>query len=811
MIRMRCLFLPLLLLCLALPLQAALAAPPEGVTLTYELGYDGIVQQGRLNPVSVEIDNQNPAGINLSGELVLKYEGTEYTTRLELPSPSKKRFYLYFPCNQGYPQISLMVRSDAWTDEMDLGQVKTCNPADTSIIVLTDQPGSLQSANQVESARITRDEWQTQSAGMSSSKSYVSYFDIDEVDDNAKFFERADTIVLADIDYLQLDEPVARSLMESVSRGANLIFSLGSNGNRVASSPVGQLCPLQYSGTVETAELGELGRRYGINAGNALATLATGQLRDGAEVVSWAGSYPAIIRRSWGAGTVYALAFSFTDRPFRQHPGLGEMFSDLTMNVERSVDVNNWFLHPQEIFNLMRNLDEAKPMDPGFVALFIVLYVVLIGPLNFFVLGRLKRSTLVWLTIPLIIVGFSWFGLETGRLTRGADNVVANFQEVHVYPDTTLQPYQDAMYIFTAEPVRYELEVEDPSAFLYTDYPVVSGGQFGGPAMNRGGINPFITRSLDNSVNPKLNISQGKWAAKEYYYRGFRNVPTVVSASLRDTDNRSDGSFTPEGGFELDLPWDLHGCRLIGRQNYAKEVGDIAGRGSYTMEGLSNGGGSWFPEENYVSRYRDDWLDGVRSSTSEGLRYSNDLLLVGFTEELEPLAEFDRKHIQHTLSMVVVHLPCERQRTRGGSLRMAGSGPLLTGGRNFRLFENRYMYPGMGSYSSEYDNNRYVVLAGGYLEFRVDLQGSLSERNFMSATLRVFSDDRDGMMISDAGSVAELEGLRNDGTWIPLAVQAGSRDARLPLSDLLLPDNSVRLRVRAKADLQAEPPEISLN
>ncbi|MCB1221051.1 MAG: hypothetical protein H7A35_00290 [Planctomycetales bacterium] len=790
--------------------RLAIAAPPEGVGVTYEVGYDGIVQKGRLNPVTVEIDNQNPGGLNLSGELVLKYEGTEYTTRLELPSPSKKRFYLYFPCSQAYPQLSLMVRTDQWTDEMDLGQIKTCEASDTSIVVLTDQPGSLQAANQVESARITRDEWVSESAGMESSKSYVSYFDIDEVDDNAKFFERADSIVLADIDYLQLDEPTGRALMESVSRGANLIFSLGSNGNRVASSPVGQLCPMGYSGTVETGELGELGRRYGINPGNALATLSTGPLRDGAEVVSYAGSYPAIVRRSWGAGNVYALAFSFTDRPFRQHPGLGEMFSDLTMNVRNSVDVNNWFLHPQAIFNLMRNLDEAKPMDPGFVALFIVLYVLLIGPLNFFVLGRMKRSTLVWLTIPIIIIGFSWFGLETGRITRGADNVVANFQEVHVYPDSTLMPYQDAMYVFTAEPVRYELEVQDPSAFLYTDYPVVSGNQFGTQMANRGGINPFITRSLDNTVNPKLNISQGKWAAKEYYYRGFRNLQAVASGDLKDTDSSRDGSFTPEGSFDLDLPWALHGCRLLGRQNYSRDIGDLDAKGSFQLDQLGSGRGSWFEDDNYVARYREDLLDGVRNSMSEGLRYSNDLLLVGFTEDLERLAEFDRAHVQHTLSMVVIHLPCEKQHTRSGGLRLASNGPLLTGGRNFRLFQNNY-YSGFGGYRPEYDTRRYVVLAGGYLEFQLDMQGSPSERDFMAATLRLFSDDRDAMMASDAAGIATLEGLSTNGDWVAIPIQSGTRDAMLPVAELLQPDNSITLRVRAKTDLQAENPEITIN
>lgn len=796
----------LLLLALAAP-GPAVAAPPEGVTVSFDVGYDGFIQKGRINPVTVEIDNQS-SGINLSGELVLRYEGTEYTTHLELPSPSKKRFFLYFPCDNNYPVVSLMVRTEQWTDEMDLSQYfKVCEPADTSIMVLTDQAGSLQSANQVESTRITRDEWMSAAASLASSKSYVSYFDIDEVDDNAKFFARADSIILSDIDYLQLDEGIGRALMENVARGANLIFSLGSNSSKVAASPVGQLCPLVSTGTVETADLGELGRRYGISAPGSLATLATGTLRDNAEVLVYAGQYPAIVRSQWGAGSVYALAFNFTDKPFRQHPGLADLFSELTMNVQRNVDVNNWFVHPQDIFNLMRNLEEAKPMEPGFVALFIGLYVVLIGPLNFFVLGRLKRSTLVWVTIPLIIVGFSWFGLETGRLTRGADNVVASFQELHVYPQAGFIPYQDSMYVFTAEPVRYEMEVDDASAFLYADYPTHASGDFAGNLAGRGGINPFISRSLDNTINPRLAVTQGKWAAKEYYFRGYRDTATKVHARLQDRSQAGSTSFNPEGSFELDLPWNLKGCRLIGRGNYIKDIGDLAGQGSYEMSSLTNQPGSWFGEENYIAGYRDTLLQNAQLAMSSGLSYSNELLLVGFSDEVPLLSEFRREHIQHSLAMVVVHLPCERVLSRSGRLRAASIQPLLTGGRNFKLSNvnlNRYNY-----LSQNNEEVRYEIAAGGYIDFRIDMEGAVASGSWGEVTANMFENKRDSIVITDVKSLVSFEGLTIDGRWIQLGITAGTRSATLPISSLLQPDNTMHLRLRCAEEMLAEIPEIS--
>jgi hypothetical protein len=49
------------------------------------------VQLGRVNPIVINLENASQA-TNLSGDLVLRYNETEYVTRLELPTPSKKRF-----------------------------------------------------------------------------------------------------------------------------------------------------------------------------------------------------------------------------------------------------------------------------------------------------------------------------------------------------------------------------------------------------------------------------------------------------------------------------------------------------------------------------------------------------------------------------------------------------------------------------------------------------------------------------------------------------------------------------------------------
>src|SRR5439155_17133675 len=112
--------------------------------------------------------------------------------------------------------------------------------------------------------------------------------------------------------------------------------------------------------------------------------------------------------------------------------------------------VSNWFIHPMLASQYLRQLAEAHPMEPLFVLLYLLAYILLIGPANFLILDRFKRRTLVWTTIPLLILTFSTLGMYTGYIRRGANNIAAYLQEVHIYPGASLAPYQTVMLMFTA-------------------------------------------------------------------------------------------------------------------------------------------------------------------------------------------------------------------------------------------------------------------------------------------------------------------------------------------------------------------------
>jgi len=766
--------------------HGAWAKPPAGIKIDAAVGYDGMVQLSRVNPVVVDIENTSQA-LNLSGDLVLSYNDVEYTTKLELPTPSKKRFFLYFPCDSYPPTLTLIVRTKAYTEQFTLSALyKTVDSVDFSILVLTQQSGSLGVINQLPGVRLFRDVYQYKTTQLGSSKTFVSYADLSEIDPNPKYFSRADTIVLADIDYQQVTPELAAALKACVAGGTNVIFSLGLNQAAVMASPLADLCPLRCSGTVQLGDLGNFGQRYHIDTKGAQSTFAVGQPVPGAEVHESAGRYPAVVSKQQGSGIVTALAFDVTAVPFKQNSALAPLFVDNALTVSNSVVVTNWFIHPENVKNVLSRFREGRPMMPSFVLLFLVLYIVLIGPANFLILSRLKRRTLVWTTIPLIILGFSYLGMATGYIYRGSSNVTAYFQELHLFPGEAYAPYQTVMLLFTAERTTYKLEVPDASAFLYADLPEAIETRFGGNP--GGGMRGIFGGRIDNSKLPTVDATQGKWTSKNYYYQGYLGLQASVNAELA-AFRVNQGLAQLVGTVTLDLPFDLYDCYLFDGQS-SKHLGNVAGKGSFALWSQMGSPAGELNPDNYLVAQRSELGSQQQQASRLGQRYRDEVLLVGFTEQIEAQAKFDRPHNEHCLTMVVLHLPVKVSIANTGKPGVVRT--RITGGAGFEVNEPYYGY---GYQAADTDRLSYRLQANGYINACYEVGGELSSSPHLLLHMEGLSGTNREPLTDMAGwlAVDAWDGKQ----WQEVDIKPNEMVLDVPIGGLLDNKRQVNLRFRA--------------
>jgi hypothetical protein len=69
----------------------------------------------------------------------------------------------------------------------------------------------------------------------------------------------------------------------------------------------------------------------------------------------------------------------------------------------------------------------TKPPNVLNITILIVIYFIVVGPLNFYLLQKRRRVELAWLTIPLVVFAFSVGMYSVGVLTMGSENIERDF------------------------------------------------------------------------------------------------------------------------------------------------------------------------------------------------------------------------------------------------------------------------------------------------------------------------------------------------------------------------------------------------
>ncbi len=167
------------------------------------------------------------------------------------------------------------------------------------------------------------------------------------------------------------------------------------------------------------------------------ALIATGDLAADAQVlVESEDSLPLITRRFEGDGVVDYLAPDPNAAPLRDWAGMGDLW--FTLETSRGPlpgwahGFENW-AQAQQAVSIIPGIDPLPDIVP--LALFMLAYVVVVGPLNYLLLSRVDKRDWAWLTIPLSILVFSAAAWIIGSNLRGTDPILNRLAAVRAWPD----------------------------------------------------------------------------------------------------------------------------------------------------------------------------------------------------------------------------------------------------------------------------------------------------------------------------------------------------------------------------------------
>lgn len=448
----RLIFLTLCLIALV-PGLVAFAPPPQSaydISLAVSAGYNGFYRQGQWLPVRVTVSN---AGDDLNGYVRVRssrlagFEETTYRTPLDLPQGARKQVFLYLSLENLEQEIQIeVVNQDNAVVERATASLTRAASSDILVAVIT--------GSAIGAVDLTG---KTPGVG----NAFQTNWRIEDIPPLSDALTGLDVIMFHDVDTGSLRAEQIAALHQWVLSGGHLIVAGGDSWQRTTAG-LADLLPVTLDQTVTIDSMAPLAAylRQDVRAFDERMTATTSTPHPSAETLVSAGRVPIIVRGNLGSGTVDFLAVDPNAEPLRsssitQHLWY-TLFASRGQTPSWTGDFTNWSIAREATLTLFNTV------LPTFFQLcgFLVLYIVLIGPVNYLVLNQLNRREWAWVTIPALILVFGIMAYRVGFNLRGNTPTVNRLSVVHVWDDSEEARVNTLIGIQSPRRKEYDIAVE---------------------------------------------------------------------------------------------------------------------------------------------------------------------------------------------------------------------------------------------------------------------------------------------------------------------------------------------------------------
>jgi len=117
------------------------------------------------------------------------------------------------------------------------------------------------------------------------------------------------------------------------------------------------------------------------------------------------------------------------------------------------------FLHEVDDELQSEQLTALPPL--GAIALFLVVYIILVGPVNYGVLLKMRRREWLWYTIPIIVALFVVATYTWALSTKGSRLLLTRLNIIDAYPDQAAAWESSYLGVFSPGARRYDIRLGD--------------------------------------------------------------------------------------------------------------------------------------------------------------------------------------------------------------------------------------------------------------------------------------------------------------------------------------------------------------
>lgn len=492
--------LMIVLLVLSAGVIPARAQTSAVITLTAEAGYSGYFRPDQWFPVIIRASND---GADVSGRLVVRPETSgaaipnTFSTPITLAGGARQTAQLYVSARAFASQLRVEMIDDA-------GVALAAQPVTIRAAAPQDRIYALISEAPAGTLDLT-------SAFLGGFNAYQVDWAISAIPDQAAMLDSVDLIVFDDVDTSALSEGQRTALRDWVISGGQVVVAGGAN---YAATTAGllDLLPITPTRTLSVDDLNPIAAWLGystdgLDALDQATIITLGDLNDGAQILAGDPDQPLITRRTLGAGAVDFIAADPNTEPLRSWAYSADLW--LTLQITRGAQPG-WsngitdFESARRASSILPGFDPLPDILP--LLLFLLAYILLVGPINYIVLNRLNRREWAWLTIPVCIAAFSALAYGLGTQIRGTDATLNRLTVIRSYPDTDLARADSVIGLLAPRRGQYSLGVEPGAALRPIPLNPNAGGGFGGTVLARDAQTNADIRQSDRFVATDFTV-----------------------------------------------------------------------------------------------------------------------------------------------------------------------------------------------------------------------------------------------------------------------------------------------------------------
>ncbi|MCA9881786.1 MAG: hypothetical protein KC708_02395 [Anaerolineae bacterium] len=442
--------LTLLLIMLAVLPAVAQAQVDDIITMQVDAGFGGYFRENDWLPLRVSVQNGGP---DLTGKLIVRPEtsGTvvsnAYSTPINLPNGASQSVFLYIQARAFPPEVTVELLDEAGSRAARIvSSIRVLEPEQSLHVIVAGPNTETVVLGAVNAGGFTNQQVR---------------WDISNIPDNALALEAVDTMILMNIDSESLSTAQRDALTNWVAGSGHLIVTGGPQALPTAAA-ISSLLPLVPDTTVTVDDLSGLSEL--VISDDPLegpVVIASGEVRDDAYVLAAnADGMPLVARWQYGGGTVDYIAADPTLVPMRNWDASLQMWFNLVASANSYPAWTNGILNYDEAavsIAIMPGIELLPPVTS--MLLYLVLYILLIGPVNYFLLSRINRRGLAWITIPLLIAVFAGLSWTVGFNLRGNDVIVSRLHIIESWPNADEARIRELIGVLSPRRQSYDMSL----------------------------------------------------------------------------------------------------------------------------------------------------------------------------------------------------------------------------------------------------------------------------------------------------------------------------------------------------------------